>query len=75
MRLFNPKRLKTVVLAALLAVGVAPALAQSNKKEEPFSDVPVMTSQKPYIPWVVSVLFVAAILGIAMKNPHRTHLD
>lgn len=75
MRLFNPKRLKTVVLAAILAVGVAPAFAQNNKKEEPFYDVPVMTAQKPYIPWVISVFFVAAILAIAMKNPHRTHLD
>ncbi|MFO0838790.1 MAG: hypothetical protein U1D55_09705 [Phycisphaerae bacterium] len=60
--------------ALLLA---APLLAQSKKGEdrvEPF-DVVGLDHTRPWIPWVFAFVFVAGCVAIALKNPHRGHLD
>ena len=58
----------------LLACLAAPAFAQDEQPTE-FRDVDLKPRVKPYIQWVMGTLFIAAVVGLAMKNPHRTHLD
>ncbi len=62
----------TLVLLGCLA---APALAQDEEQPAEFPDVELKERTKPYVQWVLGTLFIAAVIGLAMKNPHRTHLD
>ena len=65
-----------VVLALLLAFCAGPALAQNDDKaDEPWLDVPNLEWKKPWLQWVVGLAFAATCLGLAFKNPHRSHLD
>ena len=65
-----------VALALLLLLLAPPASAQGSDKDEgPWYDVPALPHKKPWLQWVVGTVFAAACLGIAFKNPHRSHLD
>ena len=62
-------------LACAVALA-APVLAQDKKKEEmPPWDVQALERGYGWVPWVFAFLFAAAVVAIAFKNPHRTHLD
>lgn len=65
---------RTILAFLALLCFALPAFAQDDE-EKPFYDVPMKQESKPYIQWVVGVLFIAACLGIAFKNPARSHLD
>lgn len=59
-----------------LALLTAPALAQEEKPkafQEP--GIVYKADTRPYIPWLFAVLAIGAVLIVAFKNPHRTHLD
>lgn len=62
---------------ALLVAGFscAPALAKKEVEQLPPYDVQAMQHQSVWIQWVFAFLFVAGVTAIAIKNPHRTHLD
>jgi hypothetical protein len=79
MDLRNPwlRRLAAGLLTLILLV--APARAQSNDDEDtgPFQEPGIVYREdtRPYIPWLAASLLIAAVLLIAFKNPHRSHLD
>lgn len=58
-----------IVTAALCAV---PAVAA-----DAVTDVDTVPKNKkmPWINWGLGVLFIAGCVGLAVKNPHRSHLD
>lgn len=58
----------------LLVGSAAPVLAQ-EAKEERYLDVPHAEFGTPWLQWVVGSLFIILVVGIAFKNPHRSHLD
>ena len=64
----------TILVGVVLLVLAAPALAQDDE-DKPFFDVPALPPEKPWIQWLLGVGFMIGCLGIAFKNPHRTHLD
>jgi len=41
------------------------------------TDVDTVPKNKkmPWINWGLGVLFIAGCVGLAVKNPHRSHLD
>lgn len=59
-----------------LALLAAPALAQ-DEKPKTFQEPGIVykADTRPYIPWLLVALVIAAVLTVAFKNPHRTHLD
>ena len=69
--------LLTSVLVLLIAIAGAPGAAaqDQDKAEGPWYDVPALPPQKPWLQWVVGTVFGLACLAVALKNPHRTHLD
>lgn len=71
----RPRWLRMLMAATLALAMAAPAMAQSDDEDKPFYDVNVKEHTKPYIQWTVAVLFMAGVLLIAVKNPHRSHLD
>jgi hypothetical protein len=71
----RPRWLRKLLATTLALAMVAPAMAQSREEDKPFYDVSVKEHAKPYIQWTVAVLFMAGVLLIAAKNPHRSHLD
>jgi len=54
-----------------------PAPAQEGEEEKPFQEpgISYREVKKPYIQWLVGTFLILAVLGVAFKNPHRTHLD
>lgn len=68
---------KVLVIGLTALAAVAPAAAQPKDDEEklPPFDVRGLTASKQWLPWVIAFLFVGATVGIAFKNPHRSHLD
>jgi hypothetical protein len=71
--------LRRVALGLLTAVLlVVPARAQNEDEDEgPFQEPGIVYREdtRPYIPWVAASLLIIAVLLIAFKNPHRSHLD
>ncbi len=63
-----------LLLGLVLALLAPPALAQDDD-DKPFYDVPAREAEKPWLQWLVGAGFILGCLGIAFKNPHRTHLD
>jgi hypothetical protein len=62
-----------IVLSALTST---PALAQRDAdKPLPPYDVAGLEQKKIIVPWLFAFFFVAGTLAIALKNPHRSHLD
>lgn len=62
------------VLVTVAAVATA-AAQQSDVKLPPFYDVPAIEDSRPWLQWIVGTVFIAACLGVAIRNPHRSHLD
>ncbi|MBW7906147.1 MAG: hypothetical protein LC135_16720 [Phycisphaerae bacterium] len=60
-----------LVCTALIA---PPAFADDEEKPPPY-DVSALKRERQWVPWVAAFLFAAGVIGIAFKNPHRTHLD
>lgn len=58
-----------------LALFNPPVLAQDDEEKLPPYDVSGLKHERQWVPWVAAFLFAAAVIGIAFKNPHRTHLD
>jgi len=52
-------------------------MAQRSRDDNPQPpyDVPALERKKIIVPWVFAFLFAAATIAVAMKNPHRSHLD
>ncbi|MEW6251868.1 MAG: hypothetical protein AB1716_14575 [Planctomycetota bacterium] len=57
-----------------LGLTVAPVQAADNK---PFREPGIVFPDESgaYITWLAGALFAAACLLVAVKNPHRSHLD
>ena len=68
---------RLVIAIALVGLTlVATASAQNNPDEDtPFYDVPVIPARSPWPQWLIGAGFVGGCVVIALKNPHRTHLD
>lgn len=64
-----------LVLAVVLVQFAPATLAADDDKDKPWLDVPALEWKKPVFQWLFGSGFVALCLGIAFKNPHRTHLD
>jgi len=62
------------MIAAIASVPAAKAQSQ-DEAEGPWYDVPALPPEKPWLQWVVGTVFGLACLAMALKNPHRTHLD
>lgn len=80
MRSWKSKLGRWGVLSAFsLALLTSPAFAQKKKGDDeerlPPYDVAGLNHSKQIVPWVAAFLFACAVLAIAFKNPHRTHLD
>lgn len=69
------KSLRVAVLGLTLLFAVSPSLAQKKEQTEGPWDVSPMEEGYRWVPWVFAFLFAAGCLGMAFKNPHRTHLD
>jgi hypothetical protein len=63
-----------LVLFLLLPVSLANA-ADEEKDEGPWYDVPALPHRTNWVPWVIASAFIVSCVGVAMKNPHRSHLD
>ena len=63
-----------LTLAVVLAQFALPARADDEDKT-PWQDVPALEWQKPWRQWLFGAGFVMICVGIAFKNPHRSHLD
>lgn len=66
--------------AFLPVVGVllwtaAPALAADEKEKPFYQGVQALEPGYNWIAWLVAFAFILATVGVAFKNPHRTHLD
>lgn len=64
-----------LALACVLFCVAAPAFAAEEDADAPFYDVTMLELGKPWIQWLFGAAFVVLCLGIAFKNPHRSHLD
>lgn len=53
-----------------------PAHAQESKSDpQPPFDVNGLPRKKQILPWIFAFLFASLCLLVALKNPHRSHLD
>lgn len=66
---------RIILVLTVLTCCAMPAIAADDEDPPPFCDVSLMEQSKPYVQWIVGVLFAAACIAMAMKNPARTHLD
>jgi hypothetical protein len=66
---------RAAVGALALAIVSPPALAQSPDDKQPPYDVNGLPQSKQIVPWIFAFLFAALCLLVALKNPHRSHLD
>lgn len=76
MRRFRPRwfrYLSAVILAGAMFVTPAPAQDDDGRFEEP--GIMYREAQKPYIQWIAGSILTLAVLLVAFKNPHRSHLD
>ena len=64
-----------VAVTLMLVILAVPALAQPAEDSGPWYDVPVLEPSKPWLQWIFAGVFAALCLALALKNPHRTHLD
>lgn len=66
-------------LVALIGTGLllsTTVLAQPVEPDlGPFYDVNTIPDGRPWLQWLIGGLFIAACLAVAIRNPHRTHLD
>jgi hypothetical protein len=64
-------------LVLFCAVLAAPVRAQEEQEEVQFQEpgITYKTAEKPYIQWLAGLVMVLAVVAVAFKNPHRTHLD
>lgn len=74
------RRSKLARWASAAVVGFSflapPAVAQESKTDpQPPFDVSGLPRKKQIVPWIFAFLFVALCLLVALKNPHRSHLD
>lgn len=65
------RHFRNACFALLLSV---PALAQEEKLP-PFYDVPSLPDSKPWLQWTIGIILILLCLMIAIRNPHRSHLD
>lgn len=75
----NPSRRRMSRWGAAILISFAaatPALAQ-KKGEDPLPpyDVSPLERSGAWVPWVFAFIFAAGAIGLAFKNPHRSHLD
>lgn len=71
----SSSRTRLAVALLVAALTCTPALAQKKTEQLPPYDVPAMEHRSIWVQWVFAFLFVAGVVAIAVKNPHRTHLD
>jgi hypothetical protein len=64
-----------VALILLLLLPVPAAMAADDEQAGPWYDVPAMPHKTPWVTWVIAAAFCAGAVGMALKNPHRSHLD
>ncbi len=71
------RRLAALALTACLLVVPTVRAQDESEEEKPFQEpgITYRQAQKPYIEWVAGLLIVVACGLIAVKNPHRSHLD
>ncbi len=67
------RSLAAVVLA--LGMWAAPAAAQDKPKKFQEPGIVYAERSAQYIQWIAGALIVAAVMVVAIKNPHRSHLD
>ena len=74
MRGHAPRWMHWVVGLVSAWVLVAPAWAV---EDIPFQEPGINYAEAGglYIQWLAGVLFIAAVVLIAIKNPHRSHMD
>ncbi len=75
----RPSRVVRLLCGAVVMLGLcaAPAAAQQKKDDKPFQEPGLVfaDSTMGYIQWLAGVLLVVAVTVVAIKNPHRSHLD
>ncbi len=75
---FRPSRVVRLLSGAIVLLGLcaAPAAAQ-QKSDKPFTEPGLVfaDSTMGYVQWLAGVLLVAAVTVVAIKNPHRSHMD
>ena len=65
-----------VSLMLFLILFAIPGFAQNDDEDaSPWYEVPALDPAKPWLQWLLVVGFGAFCVLIAMKNPHRSHLD
>ena len=64
-----------LLAAFVLLVLVEPSFAQDDEDKQRWYDVPVLPQKKVWVPWLMAFLFALGCVGLAFKNPHRSHLD
>ncbi|MDX2200977.1 MAG: hypothetical protein SF069_18635 [Phycisphaerae bacterium] len=65
------------IVPALIA-GLFSSAALAQQEEEalpPFYDVAAVEDTKPWFQWIAGALIIATCFAVAIKDPHRTHLD
>ncbi len=75
MRVRAPKWIRIAAVWVLgLGLLAAPARAEDPK---PFQEPGIVYADPGglYIQWLAGALFIAAVVLIAIKNPHRSHMD
>lgn len=71
-------RNRLLIAAATVLLATAPASAQRRSDDAeklPPYDVDGLEHRKQWVPWVAAFLLAGAVVAIAFKNPHRSHLD
>ncbi|MBU0638248.1 MAG: hypothetical protein KKB50_05230 [Planctomycetes bacterium] len=69
----------SIVLTTIVLLSASPTLAQQDTDEGPAYEEGLSTlapnNKIVWINWGFGVLLIAGCAGLALKNPHRSHLD
>lgn len=76
----NRLRSRAILVTAVASLLVATGHAQDEeviKPDGPWREpgITYMEYSKPWVAWTLGVAFLLAGLVLAIKNPHRSHLD
>ena len=64
-------------MMVVLALGVSANPARAEDEKPPFTEpgIDFVTPQTAYIQWIAGTLIILACTFVAIKNPHRSHMD